>query len=209
MNTARVFKRGVVLELRTYSLKPSHFPAYMKLSQEKFHLRTAHSKLNGFWIHDLGGLNKVTHLWEYGSLEERAEVRAKLAGDASWISEYVTHLLPMLDNQVNSVVYQPKWASEIIKAGPKSGPYVMETLTLNKSAHLVEDEIKDLLKSRTLDLVNVLFTDIGPKNVVTIISQAENLSATQNQNFPENPILQSVESVVMMGAPWCPRTNVL
>ena len=60
----------------------------------------------------------------------------------------------------------------------------METLTLNKSAHLVEDEIKDLLKSRSLDLVNVLFTDTGPKNVVTIISQAENLSATQNQNFP-------------------------
>lgn len=65
----------------------------------------------------------------------------------------------------------------------------METLTLNKSAHLVEDEIKDLLKSRSLDLVNVLFTDIGPQNVVTIISQAENLSATQNQNFPGDILL--------------------
>ena len=58
---------------------------------------------------------KVTHLWEYGSLEERAEVRAKLAGDQSWISEYVTHLLPMLDNQVNSVVYQPKWAADLLR----------------------------------------------------------------------------------------------
>ena len=60
----------------------------------------------------------------------------------------------------------------------------METLTLIKSAHLVDEEIKNLLKSRPLDLVNVLFTDIGPQNVVTIISQAENLSATQNLNFP-------------------------
>ena len=55
-------QRTLTSELRTYSLKPSHFPAYMKLSQEKFHLRTAHSKLNGFWVHDLGGLNKVRHL---------------------------------------------------------------------------------------------------------------------------------------------------
>ena len=143
-----IAKRSVCLELRTYALKPSQFGNYIKLSNEKFHLRkkfgkfywyfrsdfcsifmedtrmlgfwvllsghvgsvwlvekwterfhseftylrnffkydcnytpgilnrgipygyicklhkrTAHSKLNGFWIHDLGGLNAVTHLW--------------------------------------------------------------------------------------------------------------------------------------------------
>ena len=51
---------------------------YVEASNEKFHLRTAHSKLNGFWIHDLGGLNAVTHLWEYQDLADRAQVRANL-----------------------------------------------------------------------------------------------------------------------------------
>ena len=70
--------RKLCLELRTYALKPSHFGKYIQLSNEKFHLRTAHSKLNGFWIHDLGGLNAVTHLWEYQDLAARAQVRANL-----------------------------------------------------------------------------------------------------------------------------------
>jgi len=92
MNSGKVFQRALCLELRTYSLKPAHFPAYLKMSNEKFHLRTQHSKLNGFWIHDLGGLNKVTHLWEYESLADRANVRAKLAADPEWLGEYVSHL---------------------------------------------------------------------------------------------------------------------
>ena len=60
----------------------------------------------------------------------------------------------------------------------------MESLHLKKSAHAAENEILELLKSRNLDIVNILFTDIGPQNVVTIISQAQNLSDTQNQQLP-------------------------
>ena len=68
---SRIISRALCLELRTYALKPAQFGNYIKLSNEKFYLRTQHSKLNGFWIHDLGGLNKVTHLWEYDSLDHR------------------------------------------------------------------------------------------------------------------------------------------
>ncbi len=31
-------------------------------------LRTAHSKLIGYWNTDLGGVNEVVHIWEYGVL---------------------------------------------------------------------------------------------------------------------------------------------
>lgn len=78
MNINKHATRRLCLELRTYALKPSHFGKYIQLSNEKFHLRTSHSKLNGFWIHDLGGLNAVTHLWEYKDLDDRAKVRANL-----------------------------------------------------------------------------------------------------------------------------------
>ena len=81
----------------------------MALSKEKFHLRTEHSKLLGYWTVELGGLNQVsdkmesphktlsgkgfgggerttqvTHLWEYDSYSHRAGVRAKLGGHQQW-----------------------------------------------------------------------------------------------------------------------------
>ncbi len=33
---------------------------------EWYMLRTAHSKLIGYWSTDLGGVNEVVHIWEYG-----------------------------------------------------------------------------------------------------------------------------------------------
>ena len=39
---------------------------FLALSKEKFHLRTNHSILLGYWTSELGGLNQVVHLWEYG-----------------------------------------------------------------------------------------------------------------------------------------------
>ena len=56
-----------IYELRTYAIRPDKFGEYMKLMEENIGLRTAHSKLVGFWITDLGGINEVNHLWEYGT----------------------------------------------------------------------------------------------------------------------------------------------
>ena len=53
-------------ELRTYSIQPAEFGSFIKLTQEQIHLRTSHSKLLGYWTSDLGGLNEVVHIWEYG-----------------------------------------------------------------------------------------------------------------------------------------------
>lgn len=53
-------------ELRTYTLKPARYAEFLKMSNEHMHLRTAHSKLIGYWTSELGGLNEVVHIWEYG-----------------------------------------------------------------------------------------------------------------------------------------------
>merc|ERR1712192_84110 len=75
--------------------------AFMALSKEKFHLRTEHSKLLGYWTVELGGLNQVTHLWEYDSYSHRAGVRAKLGGHQQWQEEYFQKILPWLQHQDN------------------------------------------------------------------------------------------------------------
>ena len=53
-------------ELRTYSILPSRYAEFLKLTNEHLHLRTAYSKLVGYWTSELGGLNEVVHIWEYG-----------------------------------------------------------------------------------------------------------------------------------------------
>ena len=55
-----------IYELRTYSLKPECVKPFMELTYEKFHIRTQVSKLNGYWAAELGGINQVVHIWEYG-----------------------------------------------------------------------------------------------------------------------------------------------
>ena len=55
-----------IYEFRTYAIRPDKMGEYMKIMEENIQLRTAHSKMLGFWMTDLGGINEVNHLWEYG-----------------------------------------------------------------------------------------------------------------------------------------------
>ncbi len=56
-----------VYELRTYSIKPSLMKPFLDLTNEKIHLRMNFSVLHGYWTVELGGINQVFHLWEYGN----------------------------------------------------------------------------------------------------------------------------------------------
>lgn len=53
-------------EFRTYSIHPDQNAAFLKLTNEKIHLRTAHSELIGYWSVEYGALNRVFHIWKYG-----------------------------------------------------------------------------------------------------------------------------------------------
>ena len=57
-----------IYELRTYSLKPECVKPFLDLTFEKFHIRTQFSKLHGYWTAELGGINQVVHIWEYGKV---------------------------------------------------------------------------------------------------------------------------------------------
>uniref|UniRef100_A0A671TZZ9 Nipsnap homolog 3A (C. elegans) n=1 Tax=Sparus aurata TaxID=8175 RepID=A0A671TZZ9_SPAAU len=97
-------------EFRTYSIRPDQNAAFLKLTNEKIHLRTAHSELIGYWSIEYGGLNRVFHIWKYDSFSQRAGVRAALAQNPSWISEYISKAIPMLTSQDNEVTYLVPWS---------------------------------------------------------------------------------------------------
>lgn len=68
-----------IYEFRTYAIRPDKMGEYMKIMEENIQLRTAHSKMLGFWMTDLGGINEVNHLWEYGRDNTIVNSGAKLA----------------------------------------------------------------------------------------------------------------------------------
>ncbi|XP_051715743.1 protein NipSnap homolog 3A isoform X1 [Ctenopharyngodon idella] len=106
-------------EFRTYNIQPHLNAAFLKLTNEKIQLRTAHSELIGYWSVEYGGLNQVFHIWKYDSYAQRASVRAALAQDPSWIDQYISKAMPMLSSQHNEVTYLVPWSK--LQKPPKDG----------------------------------------------------------------------------------------
>lgn len=65
-HSAMAVRSDKIYELRTYNIVPQHVKEFFSLTSEQFHLRTSQSKLVGYWATELGGLNQVVHIWEYG-----------------------------------------------------------------------------------------------------------------------------------------------
>lgn len=192
--------KRAIFELRTYALKPTHVGEYINLTKEKFHLRTAHSVLNGFWFHELGGtLNAATHIWQYDSLEHRAKVRAALAQDPEWISQYVSKLLPCLESQVNKVCVESHGlsASKILQANDdKNG--VFQLVTAKKSDDL-KSFVEKVEKSGNAEFMSSLDTVIGKENETSLLFRYGSVDDTLH-----GIELEGQTSVVMLPAPWSP-----
>lgn len=109
-------------ELRQYDFSVVHAAQFRKLTEDLLHLRTKHSRLIGYYLCELGGLNKAFHIWEYGryvlgfkcfvffircsfsdSIEHRAKARAALVNDPVWIADYLKPAMSMVKEQKNCV----------------------------------------------------------------------------------------------------------
>ncbi|KAG0728908.1 Protein NipSnap 3A [Chionoecetes opilio] len=120
--------RSPVYELRTYTIYADKMREYLDLTAKEFHLRTSHSKLTGFWTSEIGGLNQAVHIWEYGSLSERADVRARLAADSEWLGRYVSRMAPSLQCQDNALL--TLLPGRQINLPMNKGVYELQTLYL-------------------------------------------------------------------------------
>ena len=107
-----------IYELRTYTVQPSSYLPFLELTNKYINLRTVHSKLIGYWISEIGGVNEVFHLWEYESLDQRQQVRNALVGDKVWQQEYMVPMRTMLQKQENSLLLS---LTDEVKENDKKG----------------------------------------------------------------------------------------
>merc|ERR1719244_1462287 len=139
-----------IYELRTYNLVPSKVGQFMELSKEKFHLRTQHSVLLGYWTTELGGLNQVVHVWQYDSLSHRAKVRATLGADPVWQADYFQKILPWLQFQDNMTV---RSLMEPVKTEERGGTYEMWQLGVGAGLDRVDiGQLKEALEDDNTSL---------------------------------------------------------
>src|SRR5512146_3534396 len=69
--------------MRVYTVKPGAVGEYESRFAEGYKAREKYSKLGAMWHTEIGPLNQVIHMWQYESLQQRAEIRATAAKDAS------------------------------------------------------------------------------------------------------------------------------
>jgi hypothetical protein len=82
----------MIIEMRTYTLKPGTLAEVEKRFGEALPAREKHSKLAAFWHTEVGPLNQIMHVWAYDSFEQRSTVRAAAAKEEGWpppIREFV------------------------------------------------------------------------------------------------------------------------
>ncbi|CAJ1059311.1 protein NipSnap homolog 3A [Xyrichtys novacula] len=157
-------------ELRTYNIHPHLNSAFIQLTNEKIHLRTAHSQLIGYWTVEYGGLNKVFHIWKYDSYSHRAGVRSALSKDPTWVSDYLSKAIPMLSSQENEVAYLLPW-SQLQTPPQEGGVYELASFSMRPGGPAVwGDAFQASILSHDAPgyskLIGAFHNEFGPLNKV-------------------------------------------
>jgi hypothetical protein len=82
----------MIIEVRTYQLKPASLAEVEKRFGEGLPAREKLSKLAAFWHTEVGALNEITHVWTYDSFEQRMAIRTEAVKSGVWppkIGEFV------------------------------------------------------------------------------------------------------------------------
>jgi hypothetical protein len=75
----------MIYEFRTYDLKPRTLGQYDKIVEKALAGgRPDYSPLFGYWYSEFGRLNQALHIWPYKDLQERTEIREKVANLGYW-----------------------------------------------------------------------------------------------------------------------------
>src|SRR5437762_3299781 len=74
----------MILEMRTYVLKPGMTNNFVERFAEGLTARLQFSKLLGLWLSEVGGLNRVVHVWPYESFEDRERIGGEARKTGKW-----------------------------------------------------------------------------------------------------------------------------
>jgi hypothetical protein len=74
----------MIIEMRTYLLKPGTAAAFEERFTEGLPARLQFSRLGGLWRTEVGPLNTVVHVWPYESFEDRERIGQAARKTGKW-----------------------------------------------------------------------------------------------------------------------------
>ena len=95
----------MIIEQRIYQLKPGAMHEFLKAYEaEGLQLQgETLGRLLGYFVSEVGGLNRVVQLWGFDSFEDRVQRRAALAAKPEWRT-FVGKTGHMVVNQENELL---------------------------------------------------------------------------------------------------------
>ena len=101
----------MIVEQRTYTLKPGTTPEYMLLFEtEGLAIQEPIlGRLIGWYTTDFGQLNQSIHVWGYDTYTERERRRAALNADHKW-NNFVPKILPLVLRLENKILIPAPWS---------------------------------------------------------------------------------------------------
>ncbi len=102
----------MIVDLRTYTTKPGSLAGWLKFYEEQgWALQRKYlPKCIGFYMTEIGVLNRVVHLWEYQDIAQRERTRGAMAGDAAWppfVGQSATYFVTQENVILKPVPYWP------------------------------------------------------------------------------------------------------
>jgi len=94
----------MIVDVRCYTIVPRKMKTYLSIFEE-YGLpvqQRAGLKLLGYFVHTVGSLNKITHIWEFDSLADMEVKRGLRDADPAW-SDYQTRTDGLVAAQENSL----------------------------------------------------------------------------------------------------------
>jgi len=160
-----------VVELRQYTVKPDKVGTIEKLFTEHIATRYKYSPATGFWKAEFGtAINKLVSIWEYDSLDERANIRSELVKDVSWSQKFLPNAMNCLALQENSTMHQPDWLESFVDDltdVKQNGIYELHTLDMEKNAEIksiITDYLTCMKDIGSNKIVGAWINDIGNTN---------------------------------------------
>ncbi|MGE5268526.1 MAG: NIPSNAP family protein [Thiohalocapsa sp.] len=117
----------MIVEFRTYRLKPGSVAEAEKRFGEGLVNRTKVSPLGAFWHTEVGPLNRIIHVWPYEDFAHREKIRSqKIEGWPPKIQEFI--------EEMNSEIFIPAPFSPKLEPRQLGGIYEIRTYTLAAGA---------------------------------------------------------------------------
>ncbi|KAK7916776.1 hypothetical protein WMY93_012537 [Mugilogobius chulae] len=175
-------------EFRVYDVQPHLYTRFLQLTNQKIHLRTAHSQLIGYWSVEYGALNQVFHIWRYESYAQRAAVRSSLAQDPDWLEQYISKAIPMLTSR------PMRWLG---------GVFELQRFHIRPEGRsLCAGDLKDYIQSQNAlgsgQVIGAFSNDVGQNNTVQVLwwfQGADHWAKTKDQRETALTSVKHLDSV--------------